>query len=304
MTEGQNTKKTQIIRKDGKDCLMEVNTQAFSIGKVKLVFAKYDPNKPQGQRTTARIEIYLDFSTALEFSQSILDGRLSKLLAEANNKFKQTQKPWDKNVSISMGGTAHPKNRTDGKAESRTLSAQLGTNKPIALVASSGPGNVNDKGLIVPEKPEHSVFITLSAEDIREVALMIKCNVEAYIQYEHLHKMWAYEPVMNQQNQQSGYNGQAQQSQQQQQQYNQGQNQNYQQQTQQQQSQYQQQNRGGYQQPQQSQTSQNQQGYNQQYNQQNNYQQQAPQQQQQQQPRYQQQNFGSQPPFEEEELPF
>lgn len=264
MTEGQNAKKTQIIRKDGKDCLMEVNTQAFSIGKVKLVFAKYDPNKPKGQRTTARIEIYLDFSTALEFSQSILDGRLSKLLVEANKKFEQTKKPWDKNVSISMGGTAHPKNRTDGKAESRTLSAQLGTNKPIALVASSGPGNVNDKGLIVPEKPEQSVFITLSAEDIREVALMIKCNVEAYIQYEHLHKMWAYEPVMNQQNQQSGYNGQAQQSQQQPQQYNQGQNQNYQQQ--------------------------------------NNYQQQAPQQQQQ--PQYQQQNFGSQPPFEEEELPF
>lgn len=196
-----------------------------------------------------------------------------------------------------MGGTAHPKNRTDGKAESRTLSAQLGTNKPIALVASSGPGNVNDKGLIVPEKPEHSVFITLSAEDIREVALMIKCNVEAYIQYEHLHKMWAYEPVMNQQNQQSGYNGQAQQQQPQPQQYNQGQNQNYQQQAsqQQQQPQYQQQNRG-YQQ--------NQQGYNQQYNQgQNqNYQQQGPQQQQQ--PQYQQQNFGSQPPFEEEELPF
>ena len=298
MTEGQNTKKTQIIRKDGKDCLMEVNTQAFSIGKVKLVFAKYDPNKPQGQRTTARIEIYLDFSTALEFSHSILDGRLSKLLVEANNKFKQTQKPWDKNVSISMGGTAHPKNRTDGKAESRTLSAQLGTNKPIALVASSGPGNVNDKGLIVPEKPEHSVFITLSAEDIREVALMIKCNVEAYIQYEHLHKMWAYEPVMNQQNQQSGYNGQPQQ---QPQQYNQGQNQNYQQQPsqQQQQPQYQQQNRGGYQKQQQPQ---NQQGYNQNYNQQNNYQQQTPQQQQQ--PQYQQQNFGNQPPFEEEELPF
>ena len=287
----ENAKKTQIIRKDGKDCLMEVNTQSFTIGKVQFVFAKYDPNKPQGQRTTDRIVIYLDFATALEFSQSILDGRLSKLLVEANNKFKQTQKPWDKNVSISMGGTAHPKNRTDGKAESRTLSAQLGTNKPIALVASSGPGNVNNKGLIVPEKPEHSVFITLSAEDIREVALMIKCNVEAYIQYEHLHKMWAYEPVMNQQNQQSGYNGQTQQSQQQPQQYNQGQNQNYQQQAQQ----YQQQNRGGYQQPQQSQAPQNQQGYNQHYSQQNNYQQQ---------PQYQQQNFGSQLPFEEEELPF
>lgn len=199
----QNQPKTQIIRKDGKDCLVEVNTQAFSIGKVQFVFAKYNPNNPKGSRTTDRITIFLSFSAALEFAQSILDGRLAKQLAEASVKFQQTKKPWDKNVSISMGGTANPKNRTDGKAESRTLSAQLGTNNPIALIASSGPGTVNDKGLIVPEKPEHSVFISLSASDIREIALMIKAHVEAYIHMEHVRKMWAYE-VVNQQNQQQG----------------------------------------------------------------------------------------------------
>lgn len=200
----QNQLKTQIIRKDGKDCLVEVNTQAFSIGKVQFVFAKYNPKNPKGSRTTDRITIFLSFSAALEFAQSILDGRLSKQLVEANVKFKQTNKPWDKNVSISMGGTPNPKNRTDGKAESRTLSAQLGTNNPIALIASSGPGTVNDKGLIVPEKPEHSVFITLSASDIREIALMIKAHVEAYIQMEHMKNMWAYEQVINNQTQQQG----------------------------------------------------------------------------------------------------
>lgn len=200
----QNQLKTQIIRKDGKDCLVEVNTQSFSIGKVQFVFAKYNPKNPKGSRMTDRITIFLSFSAALEFAQSILDGRLSKQLVEANTKFKQTNKPWDKNVSISMGGTPNPKHRTDGKAESRTLSAQLGTNNPIALIASSGPGTVNDKGLIVPEKPEHSVFITLSASDIREMAMMIKAHVEAYIQMEHIKKMWSYEPVMNQQNQQQG----------------------------------------------------------------------------------------------------
>lgn len=226
----QNQLKTQIIRKDGKDCLVEVNTQAFSIGKVQFVFAKYNPKNPKGSRTTDRITIFLSFSAALEFAQSILDGRLSKELMKANAKFEQTKKPWDKNVSISMGGTPNPKNRTDGKAESRTLSAQLGTNNPIALIASSGPGTVNDKGLIVPEKPEHSVFITLSASDIREMAMMIKAHVEAYIQKEHMKNMWAYEQVINNQPQQQvqgqgGYNQQrppqAQQNYQQQGQYQQ-----------------------------------------------------------------------------------
>lgn len=257
----QNQLKTQIIRKDGKDCLVEINTQAFSIGKVQFVFAKYNPNNPKGSRTTDRITIFLSFSAALEFAQSILDGRLSKQLVEANAKFAQTNKPWDKNVSISMGGTPNPKNRTDGKAESRTLSAQLGTNNPIALIASSGPGTVNDKGLIVPEKPEHSVFITLSASDIREMAMMIKAHVEAYIQVEHVRKMWSYEPVMNQQQGQQGQGN-----------YNQQQHQ--QTQVQQGSQGYQQQNQGNYVTQQPALDKYYQQGYQQQPQQ--SYQQQAP----------------------------
>ena len=43
----QNQLKTQIIRKDGKDCLVEVNTQSFSIEKVQFVFAKYNPKNPK-----------------------------------------------------------------------------------------------------------------------------------------------------------------------------------------------------------------------------------------------------------------
>ena len=86
----QNQLKTQIIRKDGKDCLVEVNTQSFSIGKVQFVFAKYNPKNPKGSRMTDRITIFLSFSAALEFAQSILDGRLSKQLVEANNKYKLT----------------------------------------------------------------------------------------------------------------------------------------------------------------------------------------------------------------------
>ena len=198
----QNTKKTQIIRKDGKNCLMEVNTQSFSIDKLQFVFSNYNPNRPKGQRTTDRVVIYMDFPAALEFAQSILDGRLSKQLVEASKKFEQSKKPWDKDVVLAMGGTPNPKNRTDGKAESRIMKAQLGTKNPIALIASTGPGSVNDKGLIIPEKgakTDHSVMLTLSAKDIREVALMIQMHIQAYLQSEYMKGLWSNQMVQQDQ---------------------------------------------------------------------------------------------------------
>ena len=205
----QTEKKTQIIRKDGKYCLMEVNTQSFSIDKVQFVFSKYNPSLPKGQRTTDRVVIYMDFPAALEFAQSILDGRLSKQLVEANKKFGQTNQPWDKDVVLAMGGTPNPKNRTDGKAESRIMKAQLGTKKPIALIASTGPGYVNEKGLIIPEKgakTDHSVMITLSAKDIREVALMIKVHIEAYLNTQYMKGLWSNQMVQQEQHPNQNYN--------------------------------------------------------------------------------------------------
>lgn len=204
----QTEKKTQIIRKDGKYCLMEVNTQSFSIDKVQFVFSKYNPNLPKGQRTTDRVVIYMDFPAALEFAQSILDGRLSKQLVEATKKFGQTNQPWDKDVVLAMGGTPNPKNRTDGKAESRIMKAQLGTKNPIALIASTGPGYVNEKGLIIPEKgakTDHSVMMTLSAKDIREVALMIKVHIEAYLNTQYMKGLWSNQMVQQEQHPNQNY---------------------------------------------------------------------------------------------------
>ena len=198
----QTAKKTQIIRKDGKHCLMEVNTQSFSIDKVQFVFSNYNPSLPKGQRTTDRVVIYMDFPAALEFAQSILDGRLSKQLVEAHKEFGRTNKPWDKDVVLAMGGTPNPKNRTDGKAESRIMKAQLGTKNPIALIASTGPGYVNEKGLIIPEKgakTDHSVMMTLSAKDIREVALMIKVHIEAYLNTQYMKGLWSNQMVQQDQ---------------------------------------------------------------------------------------------------------
>lgn len=204
----QTAKKTQIIRKDGKHCLMEVNTQSFSIDKVQFVFSNYNPSLPKGQRTTDRVVIYMDFPAALEFAQSILDGRLSKQLVEAHKEFGRTNKPWDKDVVLAMGGTPNPKNRTDGKAESRIMKAQLGTKNPIALIASTGPGYVNEKGLIIPEKgakTDHSVMMTLSAKDIREVALMIKVHIEAYLNTQYMKGLWSNQMVQQEQHPNQNY---------------------------------------------------------------------------------------------------
>ena len=50
----------QIIRKDAKNCFVEVLNDSFSIGRVHLFFATYDVSKPVKQRQTNKINIYLN----------------------------------------------------------------------------------------------------------------------------------------------------------------------------------------------------------------------------------------------------
>ena len=49
----------QIIRKDAKNCFVEVLNDSFSIARAHLFFATYDLSKPSGERQTNTIHIYL-----------------------------------------------------------------------------------------------------------------------------------------------------------------------------------------------------------------------------------------------------
>ena len=52
------------------------------------------------------------------------------------------------------------------------------------LVAESGPGQTDEKGLIVPRfgnKPENHVAVSMSFEDLSELLLLTKMHYEAWL---------------------------------------------------------------------------------------------------------------------------
>ena len=214
------TKKKTIFRKDGNNSIMEINTHSFAIDRMQFVFSKYNPNLPEGQRTTDRVALYLSFPEALEFAESVLDGNFAKELGEQSKQAQVTGNKYDANLTVHIGGNLHPKNRSDNKPEFRSLTATLTNNpkpkNPVALIGQIGPGKL-DKGLIKPDgRSDHSVYITFSKKELREMAVMIRTHVNAFITSEHTKGVWEYQynannnsnnqPSNQNQNQKSNYN--------------------------------------------------------------------------------------------------
>lgn len=192
----RNVSPQQIIRKDGNNCFVEALNSAFEIGKLQLKFVTYDVNKAQGSKFTNEIDIYIDLNKALRICYDALDsGMLIKSImkekAVADQKTKQTgSKIWAKQLILHQGGTsarslaASGKSRPDGMSVARVLKVFAGEKLPVMFKAEMGPGEADQKGLIVPKygyKPESYVQIGMSADDFKEFFIAIRTHIEAYI---------------------------------------------------------------------------------------------------------------------------
>ena len=90
----------------------------------------------------------------------------------------------------SLGGTSakklkkQNKARADGKSLSRTLKILVGDRCDIRLIADSGPGVENEKGLIVPkfgDSPENHVAVSMTFSSLCEMLLISKTHYEAWL---------------------------------------------------------------------------------------------------------------------------
>ena len=178
----------QIIRKDARECFVESLSDTFSFGKAHLAFASYDVSRPAGQRQTNSIQIYISMDEILEICRKLECGELRFLL-------QNRKKTGDKSPLLQwLGGTSAEKlqkygrARSDGKSLSRTAQLLPGAKSDFLLVASSGPGETNAKGLIVPRfgnKPENHVAISMSFETFSELMLMTRVHFNAWLSAEY-----------------------------------------------------------------------------------------------------------------------
>lgn len=177
----------QIIRFDGKNVFMEIMDSAFEIGKVMMNFKKYDLSKPQGQRFTKEVTIYMDIH---EFERLAHDIKFRFIDRDAHNA-RQQQKAggykFCKEIYTDMGGTTREslakrnQSRDDNKDESRLFKITPGDKMPWILSSEKGAGKRLETGLIAPDgKPDMIIRVPLSDNDFRKFAIVVDNEIQAW----------------------------------------------------------------------------------------------------------------------------
>lgn len=174
----------QIVRKDARGCFVESLSDAFGIGKAHLSFSAYDMKRPSGQRQTDCVHIYMNVGELLELCREAESGELREMLREKRQSGDRDA------IYQHLGGTpaerlrAIGRERTDGMSLSRTLQLLPGAKSGFLLVADSGPGEENAKGLIVPRfsnRSENHVAVSLSFAALCELLLMTRLHYQAWL---------------------------------------------------------------------------------------------------------------------------
>ena len=175
---------SQIIRKDARNCFVESLSDAFGNGRAHFVFATYDLNKPAGQRQTNNIHIYISIPELLELCRKLSCGELRYILQQK----KQTGD--SKPIQEWLGGTSaeklrqYGKARPDGKSLSRVCKLMAAQKTDFLFTASSGPGEKDAKGLIVPKfgnRPENHVAVSMTFDALSELLMMTRTHYESWL---------------------------------------------------------------------------------------------------------------------------
>ena len=157
--------------------------ESFSIGKIHLTFAKYDLNRPKGQRQTSNIQIYLSADEFLELHRRLACGELRFQWQKKKENKDQTP------LFSQLGGVSAEKlakqgrSRKDGKSLSRTIELMI-SDKGLMLIAKSGPGETTATGLIVPKfgnKPENHVVVSMDFELFSKFILITHAHYQAWL---------------------------------------------------------------------------------------------------------------------------
>lgn len=175
----------QIARIDGKNCFLEVMSNSFSIGKVRINFRQYDMNAQAGNRTTGKIDIYMSFKDFDYFYQGISFNGNGYLLNELQNS--------QYGVTIYRGGR-----KNGNEIIARELKLQMGQKKPFVLLAEEGPGSENKMGgfSIIRGGNQNAikkVMIPLELKDIVHIAVSTNNAIIAHRAAEEIKKTIKFE---------------------------------------------------------------------------------------------------------------
>jgi hypothetical protein len=173
----QEYKNTQIIRKDARNCFVETKSDCFGIDKVVINFVAYDASKPEGNRATNSVSIFMPVDDMQLICAEITGGVLLQKIDAKRSK--NDMKP----IYQHLGGQSADKaKRADKMSLSRNVTLTVGRSA-LFFTAESGPGEVSGTGIIVPKysKPEQRVSVSITYDEFAKLMLMTKSHYDAWL---------------------------------------------------------------------------------------------------------------------------
>ena len=174
----------QIVRKGRARLLRREPERRFRDRQGALRFRCLRHEAPLGQRQTDCVHVYMDVGELLELCREAESGELRAMLREKRQSGERGA------IYQHLGGTPAERlaslgrERADGMSLSRTFQLLPGAKSGFLLVADSGAGEENSKGLIVPRfgnKPENHVAVCLSFAALCELLLMTRTHYQAWL---------------------------------------------------------------------------------------------------------------------------
>ena len=186
-----------IAELNTKNTFVKVKGNSFHINKTQFSFVEFDAQTKKLQKS---IDCYMGLEESLIFCQDVLSGKLPKMAAAEKAKGEQYPKPvWNSPLGgVNEQKAKERKLRTDGKAVSRSFTIAPGSRADFLVTAMQGAGNSMPNGIIVPDgKPEVTIRVACTAENLKGLALSLKAHIEAYYAACYATNVFARTPKSN-----------------------------------------------------------------------------------------------------------
>lgn len=186
-----------IAELNTKNTFVKVKGNSFHINKTQFSFVEFDAQTKKLQKS---VDCYMGLEESLVLCQDVLSGKLPKMAAAEKAKGEQYPKPvWNSPLGgVNEQKAKERKLRTDGKAVSRSFTIAPGSRADFVVTAMQGAGNSMPNGIIVPDgKPEVTIRVACTAENLKGLALSLKAHIEAYYAACYATNVFARTPKSN-----------------------------------------------------------------------------------------------------------
>lgn len=175
--EDKEQKLQQPIKVEAKKSLVEVKSDGFCMEKIRFNFAERDEKT---LKQTKFVDYYMTEQQLYDLTRQLFDASLiKKVIAEKKRveelSAKTGKREWAKAVLVLSSGTSSKRSGGQTIAKTFNIAPPISKTADFNITGVRGKGSEDSKGLIKMVKPEYSVPVPVTADNMK--MLMLTTNI-------------------------------------------------------------------------------------------------------------------------------